>query len=70
VKQHRDKFYPKSFTAKYNLSTLVYYEVFYSIEEAIAREKQIKKYSHVKKVELINKLNPEWRDLFDDIAYL
>jgi putative endonuclease len=38
VIQHKEKKYPKSFTAKYNLNELVYYEVFHSIEEAIARE--------------------------------
>ena len=67
VLDHREKVYPKSFTAKYNLSVLVYCESFYSIEEAIAREKQIKAGSRLNKEKLINMMNPEWRDLFEDV---
>ncbi len=69
VAQHREKAYPRSFTAKYNVSKLVYYETFYSIEEAIDREKQIKTYSRIKKIELIVTLNPEWNDLYDIVKY-
>lgn len=69
VTDHRDKVYSSSFTNKYNIVKLLYYESFYSIEEAIEREKQVKKYSRVKKVELIVKQNPEWRDLYEDIKY-
>jgi putative endonuclease len=65
-----EKFYPGSFSARYNIARLVYYELFDSIEDAIAREKQIKKYSRVKKVELIVKKNPEWKDLYDEVKYL
>jgi putative endonuclease len=61
--QHRTKSYAGSFTAKYNLSKLVYFEVFHRIEEAIAREKQIKAGSRAKKIALIEMLNPEWKDL-------
>ena len=57
----------KGFTSKYNLNKLVYYEIFTNIEEAIAREKQIKGGSRKKKIELIEKDNPEWRDLSDDL---
>jgi putative endonuclease len=63
--QHRDKLFPKSFSARYNLSKLVYYEIFDSIIDAIAREKQLKAGSRKKKEALINKLNPEWKDLFE-----
>ena len=66
--QHKEKKYPKSFTAKYNLNELVYYEVFHSIEEAIAREKQIKGGSRADKDKLINTLNPDWKDLFEEIS--
>ena len=55
------------FTKKYNICKLVYYEVTDSIESAIAREKQIKGGSRKKKIDLINSLNPEWRDLFEEI---
>jgi putative endonuclease len=66
--QHRDKIFPKSFSARYNLSKLVYYEIFDSIVDAIAREKQLKAGSRKKKEDLINKFNPEWKDLFTVIA--
>ncbi|PIB37266.1 hypothetical protein BFP72_18550 [Reichenbachiella sp. 5M10] len=65
VQKHKGKLYPKSFTARYNAFKLVYFEGFHSIEEAIAREKQIKKYRREKKDALVNEMNPEWKDLFD-----
>ena len=65
--EHRGKYFASSFTARYNLDKLVYMEHLPSIEEAIDREKQVKKYSRAKKLMLIEKLNPEWRDLFEDI---
>ncbi|MEQ9425652.1 MAG: GIY-YIG nuclease family protein [Cyclobacteriaceae bacterium] len=64
---HRDKRYPKSFSAKYNAFKLVYFENFHSIEEAIEREKQIKKYRREKKVLLIESINAGWKDLFNEI---
>ena len=67
--QHREKTYPKAFTVKYNCSKLVYYKLFHSIEEAIAREKQIKAGSRAKKIALIESINPDWRDLFEDIKH-
>jgi putative endonuclease len=69
VMEHREKVYPKSFTARYNLTKLVYFEGFHSIEEAIAREKQLKTGSRKKKEELITTLNPTWKDLYDEIKY-
>jgi putative endonuclease len=65
--QHREGKYPKSFTFRYNLKKLVYFEAFPSIVEAIAREKQLKAGSRLKKVQLIEKMNPSWMDLFDEI---
>ncbi|MDN5217373.1 GIY-YIG nuclease family protein [Fulvivirgaceae bacterium BMA12] len=65
--EHKEKLYPKSFTARYNLNKLVYFETFYDIEEAIAREKQLKGGSRKKKVHLIRQFNPEWKDLFSTI---
>ncbi len=67
VTDHKEKVFPKSFTTKYQAYKLVYFEPFYSIEEAIAREKQIKKYSRAKKVSLIVKFNREWKDLMDEV---
>jgi putative endonuclease len=55
------------FTKKYNIVKLVYYEVFEDIENAILREKQIKGGSRQKKVQLINSINREWRDLYDEL---
>jgi putative endonuclease len=66
VFQHREKLLP-GFTSRYNVSKLVYYECTEDASAAIAREKQIKAGSRRKKIELVNRLNPEWRDLFDDL---
>lgn len=66
IKQHQGKIDPKSFTAKYNLSKFIYFEFYPSIEEAIAREIQLKKWNSVKK-ERFNSLNKEWKDLSVEI---
>ena len=52
-----------SFTKRFNITTLVYYESFGSIHEAIAAEKKIKSGSRAKKIELIESFNPSWNDL-------
>lgn len=67
VYEHKHKFV-SSFTAKYNVSKLVYYEVFNDAESAIAREKQIKAGSRRKKLELINKNNPKFEDLYSEVV--
>ena len=67
IYQHKEKMDLKCFTYKYNITKLVYYESFDSIEEAIAREKQIKGGSRKKKEILINSVNPEWKDLWEEI---
>jgi putative endonuclease len=66
ILQHINKFYPASFTAKYNCNKLVWYESFASISEAIAREKQLKAGSRAKKIGLIKELNPDWKDLWEE----
>jgi len=66
VAQHRDKIKP-SFTSRYNVDRLVYYEPFGDVEAAITREKQIKAGSRQKKINLINATNREWRDLYEDL---
>ncbi len=63
IQQHRNGFFKNSFTSRYNLTKLVYYERFLSIEDAISREKQLKAGSRKKKVVLIEKNNKEWKDL-------
>ena len=61
--------YPKSFTAKYNCKKLVYYNWFDTIMEAIAEEKRIKGGSRKKKEILINNMNPEWNDLYEQVKF-
>jgi putative endonuclease len=56
------------FTKKYNINKLVYYEVGDNVNAAIAREKQIKGGSRKKKIDLVNGVNPNWKDLFDEIT--
>ena len=56
-----------AFVKKYNVHKLVYYEVGHDVYAAIAREKQIKGGSRKKKIDLINSLNAEWRDLYEEI---
>ena len=65
--KHIDKKYPGSFSARYNLSKLVYYELYHSIAKAISREKQIKAGSKAKKVKLIEEMNPVWEDLGEEV---
>ena len=57
------------FTRKYNVKKLVYYEVYDEIIAAISREKQIKGWRRRKKVELIESMNPAWRDLSEDFLH-
>lgn len=66
IYEHRHKL-DDGFTAKYNINKLVYYEFFENITLAIQREKQIKAGSRKKKLDLINKFNPEWKDLYSQI---
>ncbi len=63
VQEHKIKLHKKSFTARYNCSKLVYYEPFTNIKSAIAREKQFKAGSRAMKNKLVEKTNPNWRDL-------
>ena len=56
-----------SFTAKYRITKLVHYECGGHVYAAIDREKHIKGGSRQKKIDLINEMNPEWKDLFDDL---
>ena len=67
IYEHKHKLNPDSFTAKYNLNKLVYYEGFHRIEDAIGREKQIKGGSRKNKIEIINVFNPLWKDLYDEV---
>jgi putative endonuclease len=64
--EHREKL-SEGFTKRYNLTKLAYYEIFEDANNAILREKQIKGGSRAKKIALINGMNPEWRDLYDEL---
>jgi putative endonuclease len=63
LEQHKLKKHPESFSAKYNLVKLVYFEWFDTIGEAIIKEKKIKGGSRKRKLDLIIKMNPDWKDL-------
>lgn len=65
--EHRTKFYPNSFSAKYNCNKLVYFKVFDSIYDAAAEEKRLKGGSRKQKLDLINSINPKWYDLWDNV---
>ena len=67
LNQHLENHFPESFTSKYNVKKLVYFECFYSIEEAIYREKQLKSRNRKDKVRLIEKSNPDWVSLNESI---
>ncbi|WP_310556800.1 GIY-YIG nuclease family protein [Flavobacterium sp.] len=67
IEDHKEKRYKKSFSARYDLCKLVYFEQFQMIGDAIGKEKQIKGGSRKKKELLIASINPEWRDLHEEI---
>ena len=64
VYQHKSKAL-EGFTEKYNCNKLVYFEVFSDINQAISREKQLKKGNRKRKNDLVKSMNPEWKDLSD-----
>ncbi|SRR6266702_2775751 len=66
VAQHKSRKNPASFASRYNIDRLVFYEVFGTIGEAIARESAIKNLHRLQKIQLIVAQNPTWRDLSED----
>jgi putative endonuclease len=56
------------FTKRYGVHNLVWYEAHVSMESAIAREKELKKWKRRWKLDFINQMNPDWRDLYADLA--
>ena len=64
--EHREGLVP-GFTKKYRIKTLVYFETFEDIGFAIEREKRLKKWNRAWKLELIEKLNPDWHDLYETL---
>ena len=61
--QHKTKYYPHSFSARYNLDKLIYFATYSTIEDAIEMEKVIKGKSRAKKEKIISEQNPQWKDL-------
>ncbi len=67
LEEHQSAINKKSFTARYNVNKLVWFENYYDPMEAIVREKQIKAGSRKKKILLIEQLNPNWDNLSDTL---
>jgi putative endonuclease len=66
VLQHREK-RSGSFTARYNIGRLVYFERYQYINHAIAREKELKDWNRARKIALVESINPTWEDLAKDL---
>lgn len=67
IYQHKNKVHPTTFSARYNLNKLVYFEVFETEEEARLRERRMKKWNRDWKIELIETNNPYWKDLYSEL---
>ena len=65
VEEHKAKAIP-GFTRDYNVHILVYFEAYQYVDRALYREKQLKKWNRAWKLELIEKVNPEWKDLYEN----
>ena len=65
--KHKEEFY-EGFTKKYGVTILVWFEEHATAESAIRKEKRLKKYPRQWKINLINEMNPEWKDLYDEIT--
>ena len=68
MSEHKAKLVP-GFTRKYGVDKLVYFEEYTSILEARARERSLKRWQRAWKIALIEKMNPQWRDLTDELAF-
>jgi putative endonuclease len=66
ISQHKNGTNARSFTSRFKINKLVYLERFAMVSEAIAREKQLKKWSRIKKLRIIVAQNPTWQDLSAD----
>ncbi len=67
VWEHKQKLV-EGFTKKYNVKKLVYFEIFDNMEQALKREKRIKKWNRQWKIEMIEEENPKWKDLYSDLV--
>ncbi len=67
IRQHKNKAHPRTFSARYNLDKLVYFEKLDNKELALKRERQMKKWNRAWKIKLIEEMNPLWEDLYDKV---
>lgn len=67
IYQHKNKVHPTTFSARYNLHKLVYFEKFKKKEKAYIRERQMKKWNRDWKIQLIEMQNPDWEDLYEKL---
>ena len=67
VYEHKNHLDKGSFTARYNVEKLVYYEMTSDVESAIEREKQIKGWNRKRKNKLVESMNPNWNELYDSL---
>jgi len=70
VYEHKNHLIKRSFSDRYNVEYCIYYEVFYYFDLAIKREKELKKWNRQKKEDLINKKNPEWKELVNEKGFI
>ena len=66
VFEHKTNANKKSFTARYKIHTLVYVEIYEDVNTAITREKQLKRWTRNKKKDLIESMNPDWVDMYEN----
>ncbi len=66
IGEHKSKLI-EGFSKKYNVDRLVFFEIYNDVSEAITREKRLKKWNRHWKIKLIEEMNPEWNDLYDDL---
>ncbi|MBO4480134.1 MAG: GIY-YIG nuclease family protein [Alphaproteobacteria bacterium] len=67
VFEHKNKIIPRSFTARYNLDKLVYFEWHNKLENMVIRERQLKEWNRAWKIQIIEEMNPEWCDLYNQL---
>jgi len=67
VFEHKNKANPKSFTARYNLDKLIYFEWYDRLENMVLRERQMKEWKRNWKIKIIETMNPDWHDLYNQL---
>lgn len=70
IYEHKNHLNKNSFTDRYNVEYCIYYDEFSDIKSAILREKELKKWNRQKKEALINKMNPEWKELVTEQGFI